>query len=87
MSVGVPIVEGGQVVGVVCLAGPMRELSRKPDGEIRWCFVCRARRAFERVVEVEVEPSYYGPTISIRCERGHGDGDLFPGRWREWVEE
>jgi hypothetical protein len=87
VSVAVPIVEGGEVVGVVCVAGPMRELSRKPHGETRWCFRCRARRDFELVISAEVEPSYYGPSADVRCATcGGADADLFPGRYREWVE-
>lgn len=56
----------------------------KPDGE-RWCFVCRKRREFYYIVTAPVEPSYYGPNPDIKC--GHcktSDGDLFPGREREW---
>lgn len=49
-----------------------------------WCFQCRKRRMFYRVVMLTVEPSNYGPYVSIRCERGHVDGDLFPGRTREY---
>jgi hypothetical protein len=30
--------------------------------------------------------SYYGPHASIECEHGHSDGDIFPGRIREWDE-
>lgn len=72
------------VVGTICRPGAMREVVRRPDGEARWCFRCRARREFFFVVRSEVEISYYGPHPSIRCSEGHLDGDLFPGRVREW---
>lgn len=68
---------------VVCYGPPMEEVRREPDGE-RWCFVCRQRRRFDFVVHAPTEPSYYGPSPSIVDERGHVDGDLFPGRIREW---
>lgn len=61
------------------------EVTRKPDGE-HWCFVCRKRRRFDFVVRAPIEPSYYGPNPSIVCELGHTDGDLFPGRFREWPD-
>lgn len=69
----------------VCFGPPMEEYSRKALGE-RWCFRCRRRRPFDRVVLVPTRPSYYGPEVSVRCENGHDDGDLFPGRYREWEE-
>jgi hypothetical protein len=64
---------------------PTRVVSVKPDGEVRWCFVCRKRVAFTRTVHQPIDPmSYYGPHGTIECERGHTDGDCFPGRIREW---
>lgn len=64
---------------------PMKEIRREPTTPpVRWCFVCRKRRQFEFVAQAPIEPSYYGPSFSIVCERGHSDGDLFPGRVREW---
>ena len=69
---------------VVCGPGPMVERRREPQGE-RWCFQCRRRVDFDFVVRVEVEPSYWGPDASVECRpAGHIDGDLFPGRSREW---
>jgi hypothetical protein len=64
---------------------PMEEVHRESVG-VRWCFVCRKRRSFDYVVKAPTEPSYYGPSPSIVGECGHLDGDLFPGRYREWVE-
>jgi hypothetical protein len=32
------------------------------------------------------EPSYYGPYPLVVGECGHTDGDLFPGRVRQWDE-
>ncbi|MGC5249641.1 hypothetical protein ACPXB3_22285 [Gordonia sp. DT219] len=64
----------------------MTETLRRPDGE-RWCFRCRARRVFQYVVDAPTEPSYYGPNTRIECGTCHlTDGDLFPGRSREWED-
>jgi hypothetical protein len=70
---------------VVCFGPPVEEGVRTPDGE-RWCFVCRKRRLFDFVVMAPTEPSYYGPYPLIVGECRHVDGDLFPGRIREWDE-
>lgn len=80
---------------------PMTEVSRTDDGE-RWCFRCRARRRFLRVVETPIVVSwcdlatrevefntgaYYGPSMEVVCGTcGRVDGDCFPGTWREWGE-
>lgn len=71
----------------VNICGPrMKEVHREAVG-VRWCFACRKRREFVYVVMDAVEPSYWGPTCSIECaDRGHYDGDLFPGCSREWGE-
>lgn len=63
-------------------------LIREEDLGERWCFVCRKRLEFVFQVHTPVdEMSYYGPSGSVRCKpRGHYDGDLFPGRFREWDE-
>ncbi len=78
------------VCGAIC-GEPLEEVMRRPDGQERWCFACRAKRTFELVVMAPVpnyeNPSYYGPTPSIRCGHcGTFDGDLFPGREREWKD-
>ena len=66
---------------------PTKVIDERPDGEPRWCFVCRKRTQFTFRVHAPTDPmSYYGPHGSIKCERGHNDGDLFPGRYREWRE-
>ncbi len=71
-------------MNVIICREPMEEISRKPDGD-RWCFRCRKVRAFDFVVDAPVEPSYYEPNPSVRCGScGLFDGDLFPGRSREW---
>lgn len=62
----------------------MVEVHREPDGLPRHCFRCRKHRDFFYVVDAPVELSYYGPNPSIQCSSGHRDGDLFPGREREW---
>ncbi len=74
----------------VCVAicgEQLEEVQRRPHGEERWCFQCRTYRPFELVVMAPVEMSYYGPTPSIRCAHCDTvDGDLFPGREREWED-
>ena len=67
----------------ICSGPQMEEVHRTYDGT-RWCFVCRKQRTFDFVVTAPTEPSYYGPTPSIVGKCGHVDGDLFPGRQREW---
>lgn len=70
---------------IMCGPGPLVEKVRKPDGETRWCFQCRARVSFDYVYRDTPEPTYWGGVPSIECrERGHHNGDLFPGRYREW---
>ncbi len=67
---------------------PTRVLSVRPDGEVRWCFYCRRRVLFTRTIHAPVDRlSYYGPHAEIACENGHANGDLFPGRFREWEED
>lgn len=63
----------------------MEELRRESWGE-RWCFICRKRTEFTLTISAPVEPSYYGPSAAVRCDRGHYDGDVFPGCSREWSE-
>lgn len=72
------------------LVTPMDEVSRRPDGE-RWCFVCRTRRVFARVVlrpivrDIDDTGAWYGPTTRIECATCRTvDGDCFPGTEREW---
>lgn len=70
----------------ICRPGAIEEIVRD-EIETRWCFVCRARRMFVYVVAREVGPSWYEPNQSIRCATSdHIDGDLFPGRAREWED-
>lgn len=71
---------------IICYGPPMKEVTREPSGE-RWCFTCRKRREFEFVVMAPAEPSYYGPSPSMECTTCKtSDGDLFPGREREWED-
>jgi hypothetical protein len=70
--------------GVVCGPTKVIEVSRKEKG-IHWCFVCRQRVPFFFVVRRDdVEEDYYGPWMSVEDEKGHINGDLFPGRERVW---
>jgi hypothetical protein len=65
---------------------PTHVTSERSYGE-HWCFYCRKWVEFTLRVHVPDDPmSYYGPHVSIKCERGHDDGDLFPGRYREWED-
>ena len=73
------------MTATICYGPPMRIDRDEPHGEIRWCFNCRAKREFRFIVKVPMGMSYYGPEADIVC--GHcrtSDGDLFPGRFREW---
>ena len=71
---------------IICSGGPQEMIHDESVGE-RWCFHCRARRDFRYQVWADVKPSYYPPTPSIRCVHCDAlDGDLFPGRAREWDE-
>jgi hypothetical protein len=64
----------------------MREVSRRSDGE-RFCFSCRTRREFLYIVDAPVGMSCYGPSSRIECETcSTVDGDVFPGREREWMD-
>jgi hypothetical protein len=74
---------GGDVVHINY--GPaMEEIVRESEGE-RWCFHCRKRREFFYIVTAPVEPDWYGPNVDIKCGTcATSDGDLFPGREREW---
>jgi hypothetical protein len=66
---------------------PYELVSEEPNGEVRWCFVCRKRVPFVlRIMRPVDRMSYYGPNASVKCERGHQDGDCFPGTYREWED-
>jgi len=79
-------VNSGGRYGAICGDG-MREVVRRSDGGPRWCFRCRKVRAFVFRVMSPGRMSYYGPVPSIRCGTCELlDGDLFPGRFREWEE-
>lgn len=66
--------------------GPaMVEVVNRRDGDTRWCFVCRKHQEFRYVVMAPVEPDWYGPHADVKCGKCKtSDGDLFPGRRREW---
>lgn len=64
--------------------GPTKVIHREAL-DTRWCFVCRKRVEFEFTLTATVEPSYYDPNPAIHCVPGHHwNGDVFPGRSREW---
>jgi hypothetical protein len=66
---------------------PTRVVSERDLGA-RWCFHCRKRLKFILRVHVPTdEMSYYGAHSSVSCERGHLNGDCFPGRIREGGDE
>lgn len=73
--------------GVVVCGEELQTVKDEADGSARWCFRCRAVREFRFIVKAPVGYSYYGPNPSIRCATCDlSDGDLFPGRFREWDE-
>lgn len=73
------------VGGVRICREPMEEVVNEPHGAPRWCFKCRHVREFRYRVTQPTGFSYYGPNPSIRCGTcGLTDGDMFPGRSREW---
>lgn len=65
----------------ICTSGPSEVAKVVEVGE-RWCFRCRKRRPFTDRLLVPASP-WYEPTWHRECDRGHYDGDLFPGysRW------
>lgn len=66
---------------------PTHVISKRGLG-VRWCFVCRERVAFNLTITAPDDPmSYYGPSATVECERGHFNGDCFPGTYREWGDE
>lgn len=66
--------------------GPdMKVVTDELNGEPRWCFTCRKVREFRFIVKAPTGMSYYGPEGDIKCGTCRtSDGDLFPGRFREW---
>lgn len=77
-----PCTDYGRVV--VCGPGAFEEHHRSSEG-VHWCFRHRGRAEFVRICYRETSPSYYGPWAEITCTAcGEVDGDLFPGRVREW---
>jgi hypothetical protein len=62
----------------------MKEHSRT-DWGVKWCFQCRKRHQFWKVVLVPDGLSYYDPEVAVRCEVCKVyDTDLFPGWTRTW---
>jgi hypothetical protein len=77
-----PCLGTGQAV--VCMPGETHVVKSEGLGE-RWCFRCRRKVDFLFTVTSEIEMSYYSPWPQVACmPAGHVDGDLFPGRYREW---
>lgn len=44
-----------------------------------WCFKCRQHTLHERWRFDPVQPSYYGPHWTYKCEGCHEDHRTFPG--------
>jgi hypothetical protein len=75
-----------QRIGDAIVCGPgMREVAREESAGIQWCFRCRKRVEFTDRLMADIQPSYYEPNWVRKCPKGHEDGDLFPGRWREFT--
>lgn len=76
---------------IICRGPEMTEHKRWDEG-VLWCFQCRKRVQFWQIVKVasrediEATMGFWTHSRTIECERGHVNGDLFPGRWREWDE-
>ena len=70
--------------GLAICGTRMKEYAREPMGE-RWCFHCRKRHEFVRVVMVPDGLSYYGPHVEIQGVKPDCT-DLFPGWFRTWDE-
>ena len=76
---------------IICRGPKMTEFKRWDEG-VHWCFTCRKRVQFWQIVrkasneDAEASLGFWSYTRGIECERGHPDGDLFPGRTREWDE-
>lgn len=72
--------------GILNICGTrMIEHSRTEIGE-RWCFRCRRRHAFWRVIMAPDGVSWYGPHAEI-VGVGRECSDLFPGWSREWNDD
>ncbi len=75
----------------ICHGPEMTEHKRWDEG-VLWCFQCRKRVQFWQVLRVaSIEDiiatmGFWTHDRTMECERGHVDGDLFPGRSREWDE-
>lgn len=70
--------------GVIC-GTHMVEYDRRSEG-VKWCFHCRKRHEFWWVVMAPDGLSYYGPTAHMEGIKDECR-DLFPGWYREAVEE
>jgi len=80
----VPILIGEDQAGWLCRSAPMIEVDRTFHRQ-SWCFYCRHTTHHSMVLRNTIEPNYWGPSISIRCDECNNvDADLFPGRAREW---
>lgn len=83
------IEEHGRVI--ICRGPEMHECNRWDEG-IKWCFVCRKRVQFWQILKMAsfedlvASMGFYSHSRSMECERGHVNGDMFPGTWREWDE-
>lgn len=78
----------GRPVTTHVLRTPMRETHRTPNPEPRWCFRERKLTTHAVVARATVEPSCYGPTLTIECDScRQPDADLFPGRARDWDDQ
>ena len=71
--------------GLAICGTRMKEHSVRTEGE-KWCFHCRKRHEFFRVITVPDGLSYYGPNVAIEGIKPDCT-DLFPGWTREWIED
>lgn len=76
------------MTGVMHICGPRSyRLVSLRTHRVAWCFRCRKHRAHMEKVEAptDIEDMMWGPIARVYCAAcGLTDGDMFPGRWREW---
>ena len=69
----------------------MHERNRWDEG-VKWCFTCRKRVQFWQILrtpsmeDLIATMGFYDHSRTVECEKGHMDGDMFPGTSREWDE-
>jgi hypothetical protein len=55
---------------VICRPGPTEDRYTGREYSAVWCDHCRRRRVHREVIEFEIEPSYYDPSVYVECPCG-----------------